>query len=142
MKTFIVAILLFFTSFARADESYNSCTKEMFNLNDWSELSSQTTNCLNSNEDFNNGISALCEPNRSELSVDYLRYLKYKKEYEDTLAWYQALPYDQQQTATARYKLRLAMENWEGLGMRSTIRDTKARLTEAFRMCTPKLVAL
>lgn len=137
MKVFVAIGFLILTSLAHAENAANNCTKVLFNLIDWTELSAQAMTCLNSNENFNNGISALCDSSRSQLSIEYTQFLKYKKEYEDTLAWYQGLPYKEQQTASARYKLQLAKENWETLGLKSTIRAIKSRLDESFRFCNP-----
>ena len=137
MKT--IPLLAFFLSscLAFAETTSNDCTKNLFNLHDWSELSNSVLSCLDTSAGFTDGITALCTTDKRQLSVDYQQYLKYKKEYEVTLAWYQSLTQQEQQSATARYKLRLAKENWENLGLKNTIRSIKNRLDESYRNCNP-----
>lgn len=137
MKTISMLVLTFSCFLSFAQVSANECTKNLLNLNDWSELSDPVLACLDSNIDFSNSINDLCQNDRRELSTEYQQYLKYKKEYEETLAWYQSLPLKEQQTAKATYKLRLAKENWEGLGMKNTIRSIKSKLDESYRSCNP-----
>lgn len=137
MKIMSLLVLTFASYVSFAQSNANECTKNLFNLNDWSELSEPVLSCLNSSVDFNDAINELCQSDRRQLSTEYQQYLKYKKEYEDTLAWYQSLPQEQQQTATAIFKLRRAKENWENLGLKNTIRSIKNKLDESYRSCNP-----
>ncbi len=122
---------------AEVSLTVNDCTEVLFNLDDWSDLSAQATTCLESNENFQKGISTLCDASRSQLSTEYTQFLKYQKEYEDTLGWYQGLSPQEQLKASAKLKLQLAKENWETLGQKNRLRAVKSRLDESFRSCNP-----
>ena len=139
MKTMSLLVLIFFSSLSLAQVTANECTKNLLNLNDWSELSDSVLSCLDSNVDFSYAIKDLCQDDRRQLSTEYQQFLKNKKEYEETLAWYQSLSSKEQQTVTARYRLRLAKENWENLGLKNTIYSIKNKLDESYRSCNPIL---
>lgn len=136
MKSILFIFLFSFLS--QAQNSTNECSQGLLDLADWSDLPPAVVSCLEANPSFTNGLFVLCHPDRLQLSEEYLQYLKFQKEYEDVLAWYQSIPSKQQQTAVARFKLKLAKENWETLGQKNTIRAIKSRLEESFRNCLPR----
>jgi hypothetical protein len=140
MRTLSLLIVIFASSLSMAQIPSNECTKKLLQLNDWSELSETVLLCLDSSDVFSNAIKELCRDDRRQLSTEYQQYLKYKKEYEDTLFWYQSLPLREQQTSAARYKLRFAKENWENLGLKHSIRSMINKFDESYRSCNPNFL--
>lgn len=120
-----------------AQASTNQCTKSLIGVNDWSDLSETVLTCLDSNSRFTESIEFLCQTDRTQLSAQYQAFLKFKKQYEETLAWYQSLSPREQQSSSAKYKLRLARENWESRGLKYTVISAKNRLAESYRACSP-----
>lgn len=128
-------ILVSVNSYAYA--ARNTCSETLFQLGDWSELSSSEAACLNSNIDFVSGIASLCATDKIKISVELSEYLKYKKDYEETLAWYQALP-PSQQGAVAKNKVRNAKEAWENLGQKYKIGALVHEVQLAYSNCVIK----
>lgn len=137
MKTTFFLGFFLSSCLAFSQTSANECSKNLLKLNDWSELSDSVLSCLNSSSDFSASIKELCQGDQRQLSQQYLSYLKYKKEYEDTYAWYQSLSQSEKQSAAARHKLRVAKENWALLGLKDTVRSIKEKLDESYRSCNP-----
>lgn len=92
--------------------SQNDCTN-IFNVADWLQLSGQVINCLNSDSKFTSGISILCQADKSNLSIQYSRYLDYEKKYQAAAAVIESMP---EPTAEAQNDLDQAEQNWELLG--------------------------
>ena len=134
MKLLFVLFFSLFTCAVNAQETVsNSCATNLVDVSDWSQIAGPTINCLNASADFSSGITTLCEADKSQLTSQYIQYLKYQKNYQDAVAEFQAMPTP---TAAAKNKVNQAKMDWEILGNRPTMSIVINKVKTAFAKCS------
>lgn len=138
MKSAVIFVSLIFSisSFAQSAK-INECSSKVFNVDDWSAFSEGVLTCFDASSDFVDGIDYLCAKHRTQVSVSFREYLKYKKNYEDAVAVLQAIPLNQPR-AVAQMKVQQASEDWSILGKRSQVSVHLNKVNSSAFVCKEK----
>lgn len=130
----MIVLVLGLSSFANPAQAtiQNDCTS-LFNVGDWSQLSTQVTSCLDSNVKFISGISKLCQADKFHFSGKYIRYSDYEKKYQEAAAAIEAMP---DPTAEAQIRLVQAEQDWELLGHRVNVETLLGEVQQSYGLCS------
>ncbi len=117
------------------DSIQNSCTKNLFDLQNWEQIPQSVQTCMNADSRLVSAISKLCDVNRTDLSKTFSRFILYKHKYEDAVKTFEALPQDQQ-NQVARLRVTEAEEAWMLLGQRDAVTALLEDVFTGYARCT------
>lgn len=129
--------IFFFSVGVLATPSGDACFNKVAPLKKWEALSVEQAKCMKSNNYFIEGLAILCTKNGKDLSIAYMKYQSFEKQYSDaqTLFKTSSDPGTQQE---ALDEMLMLDRDWMLFGYRSQV-DAAMDILDVTRYnCTKK----